>query len=48
MSVILYMYQQGFSNYELGYASAVAYTLFVLVLLVTFGLLRGLRASEAA
>lgn len=48
LSVILYMYQQGFSNYELGYASAVAYTLFVLVLLVTFGLLRGLRASEAA
>jgi multiple sugar transport system permease protein len=48
LSVILYMYQQGFSNYELGYASAVAYTLFVLVLLVTFGLLKGLRASEAA
>lgn len=47
LSVILYMYQQGFSNYQLGYASAVAYTLFALVLIVTFALLRGLKADQA-
>ena len=47
LSVIIYMYQQGFSNYQLGYASAVAYTLFALVLVVTFSLLRGLKADQA-
>lgn len=48
LSVILYMYQQGFSNYQLGYASAVAYTLFAMVLVVTFALLRALKADQAA
>ncbi len=48
LSVILYMYQQGFSNYQLGYASAVAYTLFAMVLVITFGLLRALRADESS
>ena len=48
LSVIIYMYQQGFSNYQLGYASAVAYTLFAGVLVVTFALLRALRADQAA
>lgn len=47
LSVIIYMYQQGFSNYQLGYASAVAYTLFAGVLVVTFALLRALRADQA-
>ena len=46
MSVILYMYQQGFSNYQLGYASAVAYTLFAMVLVVTFARLKGLKADQ--
>ena len=48
LSVILYMYQQGFSNYQLGYASAVAYVLFAMVVVVTFALLRLLRANESA
>lgn len=47
LSVIIYMYQQGFSNYQLGYASAVAYTLFAMVLVVTFALLKTLRADQA-
>lgn len=46
LSVIIYMYQQGFSNYQLGYASAVAYTLFAMVLVVTFALLKGLKADQ--
>ena len=48
LSVILYMYQQGFSNYQLGYASAVAYVLFAMVLVVTFALLRLLRTESVA
>ncbi len=48
LSVILYMYQQGFSNYQLGYASAVAYTLFAMILVVTFALLKALRADQMA
>ncbi len=31
LTVVLYMYQQGFGQYQLGYASAVAYLLFVVV-----------------
>jgi ABC-type sugar transport system permease subunit len=36
------MYQQGFSQYEIGYGAAIAYLLFALVLTVTaiqFGLI---------
>lgn len=35
LTVILYMYQQGFGQYQLGYASAVAYLLFFMVSLLT-------------
>lgn len=35
LTVILYMYQQGFNQYQLGYASAVAYLLFIAVFAVT-------------
>ena len=34
LTVILYMYQQGFGQYQLGYASAVAYLLFLAVFAV--------------
>jgi multiple sugar transport system permease protein len=35
LTVILYMYQQGFGQYQLGYASAVAYLLFLVVFVLT-------------
>ncbi len=35
LTVALYMYRQGFGMYQLGYASAVAYILFALVLLLS-------------
>lgn len=35
LTVVLYMYRQGFGMYQLGYASAVAYLLFALVLVVS-------------
>lgn len=35
LTVILYMYQQGFGQYQLGYASAVAYLLFLCVFTLT-------------
>jgi multiple sugar transport system permease protein len=47
LTVVLYMYQQGFGQYQLGYASAVAYLLFLVVFaltLVQFKLL-GLKKS---
>ncbi len=42
LTLALYMYQQGFSQYEIGYGAAIAYLLFALVLIVTalqFGLI---------
>ncbi|MCC6729533.1 MAG: sugar ABC transporter permease [Chthonomonadales bacterium] len=50
LTVALYMYQTGFSLYRLGYACAVAYALFVVVLgitLVQFRLLYARREGEA-
>ncbi len=35
LTVALYMYRQGFGMYQLGYASAVAYILFGLVLILS-------------
>ena len=35
MSVVLYMYKQGFKFYNLGYASAMAYILFGLIFAFT-------------
>ncbi len=35
LTLALYMYQQGFNQYELGYGTAVAYLLFALVLMFT-------------
>ncbi len=35
LTLALYMYQQGFSQYEIGYGAAIAYLLFALVLILT-------------
>lgn len=35
LTLVLYMYQQGFSEYQIGYGTAVAYLLFAIVLLFT-------------
>ena len=36
LTLALYMYQQGFNQYQIGYGAAIAYLLFALVLIVTF------------
>jgi multiple sugar transport system permease protein len=43
MFFVTYYYQQAFTDLHLGYASAMAFLLFILVLLVTVGLLRTAR-----
>lgn len=45
LTVSLYMYQMGFGQYQLGYASAVAYVLFAVVLAFTMVQFRVLRKS---
>jgi len=35
LTLALYMYQQGFSQYEIGYGAAIAYLLFAIVLILT-------------
>ena len=45
LTLVLYMYQQGFSQYEIGYGAAVAYLLFAVVLILT-GLQFGLLADR--
>jgi ABC-type sugar transport system permease subunit len=45
LSVSIYMYQQGFNFFHLGYASAIAYTMFVVIAAVTFVQFRLLRSE---
>lgn len=45
LTVAVYMYQMGFGQYQLGYASAVAYVLFAVVLAFTLIQFRVLRKS---
>lgn len=47
LTLVLYMYQQGFSEYEIGYGTAVAYLLFLIVLLLTAAQFRLLSNREA-
>jgi multiple sugar transport system permease protein len=45
LSVTMYMYQQGFEFFHQGYASAIAYVLFVIVAIVAFLQFKFLRAE---
>jgi ABC-type sugar transport system permease subunit len=45
LSVSIYMYQQGFNFFHLGYASAIAYTMFVVIAAVTVLQFRLLRSQ---
>jgi len=45
LSVTMYMYQQGFSFFHQGYASAIAYVLFVIVAIVAFIQFKFLRSD---
>jgi multiple sugar transport system permease protein len=45
LSVTMYMYQQGFSFFHQGYASAIAYVLFVIVAIVAFLQFKFLRSD---
>jgi multiple sugar transport system permease protein len=46
LSVTMYMYQQGFTFFHQGYASAVAYVLFVIVAIVAFLQFKFLRSDS--
>jgi multiple sugar transport system permease protein len=46
--IIEYAYEVGFSGYRIGYASAITYILFVLIVIVSLGQLRLLRKREEA
>ena len=48
LSVTMYMFQQGFTFFHQGYASAIAYTLFVIVAIVAFLQFRFLREDAPA
>jgi multiple sugar transport system permease protein len=47
LSVTMYMYQQGFQFFKQGYASAIAYVLFVIVAVIAFLQFRFLRSDDA-
>lgn len=48
LTLALYMYQQGFSQYEIGYGAAIAYLLFAIVLILTVIQFQLLSGSERA
>ena len=45
LSVSIYMYKQGFNFFHLGYASAIAYTMFIVIAAVTIVQFRLLRSE---
>jgi len=45
LSVTMYMYQQGFTFFHQGYASSIAYVLFVIVAFIAFLQFKFLRSD---
>jgi ABC-type sugar transport system permease subunit len=45
-SIVMYLYQQGFVYFDLGYASAIAWVLFLIILAVSAVQLRVLRVND--
>jgi ABC-type sugar transport system permease subunit len=35
LSLVAYLYEKGFQRFEMGYASAIAYILFAIILIIT-------------
>lgn len=48
MTIVLYLYQKGFQRFQQGYASAVAWVLFLLIFIVTLVQFRRQRKSSGA
>jgi len=47
LTIVSYLYERGFTNFEMGYASAMAWVLFIIIFILTFINLRVGRANEA-
>jgi ABC-type sugar transport system permease subunit len=48
LTIVLYLYQKGFQRFEQGYASAIAWVLFILIFAVTLYQFQRQRGGEAA
>jgi multiple sugar transport system permease protein len=47
LSIVLFMYEQGFRWWDLGYAAAVAFVLFLIILAATFLQLKLQKGAQA-
>lgn len=47
LTIVSYLYERGFTNFEMGYASAMAWVLFIIIFILTLINLRVGRANEA-
>ncbi|MBM3246029.1 MAG: sugar ABC transporter permease [Candidatus Omnitrophica bacterium] len=45
LSLVAYLYERGFQRFEMGYASAIAYTLFGIILITTLANMKVIRAK---
>jgi multiple sugar transport system permease protein len=45
-TIVNYLYQKGFQEFEMGYASAISYVLFVILIILTVIQKKGFRAEK--